>query len=466
MFSSGVAAAVLAIAAQAGVCESGSDHPIVIEDATILTMVDGAEPISADIVIEGDRIVAIGDAAETTGPCVARIAAGGQFVLPGFIDMHTHIPGDVSFRGDRWVTDAPTHFFDTQDQMTPYLAGGITTTLTLGAGPANLAQRLEIARGDAIGPKMALAPIIDGGDGDGWTVSQASEAAQTVKLLAAENYDFIKPYSNLDRESLLALSDAGKGRNMRLVGHIPYAFKENIAPALEAIDLLAHAEELTKFATEFTPAEAVRLAGLAKDGGVTVTPTLIALKQIADQTRSLDGIRNDPAVDYIHPILYDKWLNHNRNFSQSSPELIAHLDSMVAFQKDLVAALAAQGVPMLVGTDTLGSGIVGGSSFHDEMALMVEAGLDEDYVLRAATVGAAKWLGITEDRGTIEVGKRADLVLLAKDPRVDIANTRSIAAVVIDGRLLTASRLDEMLADLATRNRARQGEILWSERRD
>jgi imidazolonepropionase-like amidohydrolase len=108
------------------------------------------------------------------------------------------------------------------------------------------------------------------------------------------------------------------------------------------------------------------------------------------------------------------------------------------------------GVPILAGTDTMNPQCFPGFGLHDELALLVDAGLPPLAALQAATRNAAEFMGQLDRRGTIEVGKTADLVLLDKDPIADIHNTRSIQAVVLSGKLCRRAALDAMLAKAQT----------------
>jgi len=108
------------------------------------------------------------------------------------------------------------------------------------------------------------------------------------------------------------------------------------------------------------------------------------------------------------------------------------------------------GVPILAGTDTMNPQCFPGFGIHDELALLVDAGLSPLAALQTATRNAADFMGQLDRRGTIEVGRIADLVLLDKDPLVDIRNTRSIQAVVLRGKLYPRPALDAMLAKAQT----------------
>jgi imidazolonepropionase-like amidohydrolase len=111
----------------------------------------------------------------------------------------------------------------------------------------------------------------------------------------------------------------------------------------------------------------------------------------------------------------------------------------------------AAGVPILAGTDTLAQFCFPGSGLHDELALLVEAGLSPKAALQAATRNPARMLGRTADLGTIESGKLADLVLLDADPLADIGNITRIHAVILNGRVLDRAALDALLAEVERR---------------
>jgi imidazolonepropionase-like amidohydrolase len=120
------------------------------------------------------------------------------------------------------------------------------------------------------------------------------------------------------------------------------------------------------------------------------------------------------------------------------------------FQAELkmVGEMNRAGVPILAGTDTAaGVRVYPGFSLHEELELLVQAGLTPMEALQAATRNAGKYLGIA-DTGTIEKGKRADLVLLDANPLQDIKNTRKIQSVVLAGRYFSRADLDQLLREV------------------
>lgn len=435
--------------------------PMVIEHVTVVPMTaDGTILRDATVVVENGRIAAL------RGPAprgAKRINGRGKWLIPGLADMHVHLPSDGSMRPPRYPTEPATLFFDTQDIMTPYIANGVTQLLNLDAVAASVGQRNAIARGTVLGPHIALAAVINGGKGRGRIANAPADGRQAVRDSRAEGYDFIKVYSDLDTATFTAIVDEAGKQEMKVVGHIPDAFQGKLETAfVPGFAMVAHAEELSKHSENFTDADAVRFARLARQNGTWVTPTLVTMRWIASETRSLDEMKASPQLQYVHPLLQSKWITANRYNRNSSPKLIAYFDGMVEFHRRLIRALKAEGVPMVTGSDALTSGVVGGFSLHEELELLVGAGLTNAEALAAATRLPAQWLGVDGDRGTIEAGKRADLVLLDADPLADIANTRRIAGVFLSGRYLSRAALDAMMADLARRNTAAKPQFDWN----
>lgn len=385
----------------------------------------------------------------------------GKWLIPGLIDMHVHTPTDFSV-GPAVPTQPPGITFNTQDVMTPYIANGITTIVNLNANRESFAQRKEIEKGYVIGPRMALAALINGGVGPGRTANTAEDGRQAVSDAKAEGYEFIKLYSQLSIETYVAIIDEAHKLSLKTVGHIPNAFQGKLEQAfVPHFGMVAHAEEFSKQTNDFTDQEAQRFANLMMANGTWLSPTLIAVKRILSQARSLDELRASPVLQYVHPLLQSKWLTANNYNRNTSPERVAHLEQQVNFHIRLVRACKTAGVPIVSGTDTGVSGVVAGFALHDELELLVEAGLTPQEVLNSATRLPAIWLGIDSEVGTIEAGKLADLVLLDANPLEDVKNTRKIAGVFVNGHWLARAKLSAMLADLSKRNTASKAQYDW-----
>ena len=112
--------------------------------------------------------------------------------------------------------------------------------------------------------------------------------------------------------------------------------------------------------------------------------------------------------------------------------------------------MQSAGVGILAGTDSAAPELIPGFSLHEELALLAQAGLSPMQALQAATKGPAEFMGVNQKQGTIEVGKNADLLLLDANPLENIRNTEKINALVIHGRLLDRTALDNQLAQATT----------------
>lgn len=353
-------------------------------------------------------------------------------------------------------------FLDTQDYMTLYNANGVTTIFDLNSKPAHFAQRNEIEKGTVIGPRMALTALLEGGKGQGIRANTPEEGRLAVKFAKAEGYEFIKPYSELNAETFLAIIDEAQKQRMKTIGHIPDAFQGKLKDVfVPNFGMVAHAEELSKHCVDYSEKEAELYAKMLKDNGTWLLPTLTTMEWILLQSRSLDYVKNSPNLQYIHPLLQSKWLTANRYNKNSSPENIALFDNFVKFHRLLIKACKTANVPMVVGTDAGTSGVVPGFSVHDELELLVAAGMTNEVVLQSATLLPATWLGIESLVGTVEVGKKADLILLDANPLTDISNTRKISSVFINGQWLKKSTIDTNLADLSKRNTAAKPDWDW-----
>jgi imidazolonepropionase-like amidohydrolase len=430
-----------------------------IKNVNIIPMTQGGVVLqNATVIIKNERIEAING----TIPKEVKIIDGtGKWLMPGLIDMHVHVPIDSRF-GPKLPTQAATFFFDLQDYMTLHISNGVTTIFDLNSKPEHFGQRNEIAKGSVIGSRMALAALMEGGKGQGRRVNTPEEGRQAVRSAKAEGYEFIKLYSELNVETYLAIVDEANKQGLKTIGHIPDAFQGKLKEAfVPHFGMVAHAEELTKHAKDYSEQEAQQFAQLMKENGTWLCPTLTTMVWIASEVRSLDELKASKTLQYVHPLLQSKWLTANRYNKMSNLENIAYFEKFVKFNTLLVKACKAAGVPIVLGTDASTSGVVEGFSVHDEMSLFVEAGLTPEEVLTSATRLPATWLGIESLVGTVEIGKKADLMLLDANPLIDIKNTRKIAGVFVNGHWLDKVKINAQLLDLSKRNTAAKGDFDW-----
>jgi imidazolonepropionase-like amidohydrolase len=195
-----------------------------------------------------------------------------------------------------------------------------------------------------------------------------------------------------------------------------------------------------------------RYVEMARRNGTWLVGTLTLDERIVEEMRDPDSLRARPELRYLPPLEYRVVMHDNPYLKDRSADRIANVQDIVDFNRALVKAFAAAGIPVLTGTDAPVPGVVPGFSLHDEFQSLSRAGMTNGQVLESTTRLPAEWLGTLADRGTVEIGKRADLVLLDANPFEDLANTRRIAAVIVNGRYLPRKELEKRLKVLAARN--------------
>jgi imidazolonepropionase-like amidohydrolase len=377
------------------------------------TVFDGERSLGvADVLIDGDRIVAVGP--DLAVPAGATIVEGaGKTLVPGLIDAHVHV----------WVEAA----------LEMELAFGVTTVLDMMGLPQAAAKlrAAAAARPEYADFRGAGNPVIvPGGVGTQYGVPYAllddpanvdafvdeiAEGADFIKLVAddASGLGMPRPLPTLDAATLAKAVARAHHHDKRAVVHVTRAADATIAIEAGA-DGLAHL-----FAD--APASDAFVA-LARDRGAFVIATLTAMHALVGSDAGAQ-LALDPA---IAPYLDSSDVDNLGK--RLPPPMVAASQMRLAHAEASVRALHAAGVPILAGTDAPNPGMAYGASLHHELALLVAAGLTPAEALHAATAATAHAFGLA-DRGRVAVGLRADLVLLDGDPLTDITATRAIAAI-------------------------------------
>jgi imidazolonepropionase-like amidohydrolase len=292
----------------------------------------------------------------------------------------------------------------------------------------------------------------------------ADPAAATAAVTAQADagYDFVKVYTNLSPEAYRAAAAAARARRLPFTGHVPrrvelaeaaaaQASIEHLADYGEAIDARPQAARPRWHWSHLwlgMPADEARMRALAEalaQSGVRAVPTL------AESERSLgtpEQIASWSALADMASMHAEGMALWRERVTRASARLEADDWALVERGRRnryaLVAALRAARVPILAGTDTPNAFLVPGASLHDELALLVAAGLSPGEALLAATREPARFLARAGATGTIAPGSRADLLLLSADPLADIGNTRRIAGVMAGGRWYGSAPVEAM----------------------
>ncbi len=424
---------------------------VVFRGVTVIDVRNGERTAERTVVVSGERIVAAGDGS-LDAPEGIVVEAQGLFMIPGLWDMHVHATSSLRFP-ELFVANGVT---------------GVRDMFTMGDVKA---VESRYVNGSALGPRVVGAGRILDGEQPFWPGSlEAKDADQgraAVSELRADGASFIKVYSKLAPDTYRAIAAEAREQGIPFAGHVPSAVRAMEAARLgqKSIEHLSgvlagcSTEEQRILSGELGYQERARLALETFDEERAATlfaafaehstwhcPTLTVLRSIA-HLDDADFVA-DERIRHLPSFWKDIWNPSNDWRFQSYTE--QDWDSARAgWRKSLevVGALHAAGVPLLAGTDCANPYCFPGFSLHDELGLFVEAGLTPLEALRTATWNPAVFLGLQDDLGAVEAGRLADLVLLARDPLEDIANTRSIVGVVANGRWIDADRVRALIGE-------------------
>ena len=436
------------------VTASPAPAALFFHDVSVFT---GTAPTSqphCDVTVQSGRVVSI----KPTGaapPAGAEIVEGaGRTLLPGLIDAHTHVSGAGA---PPWaqarVSDA--------HNLEAYVYAGVTTTYVLGGIAGDLAKlEQDAASGELIGPHLWYThlpitapgghPTVIGKQLVPWPISSilASLIPQPENAAAAEAavaetekrgahfvkamIDKLPPSAPEMREEILrAIAEAAHKRQKKLFVHIGTA-GDALAAVRAGADVLAHGvyrgtitkEQAAEIARArvpviFTMAGWVRTAAL---GHGTFKPS--ALDEATVPREILTSLSGDAGKRFAE--------------GDALGEFVAALLENERFWFGNARTLREAGVTMLVGTDSPLPGIFPGSSMHEEMRLLVEAGIPPGEVLLGATARAADVLAL--DVGRLEEGRPAELLLVRGDPVADITAAAAVEMVLLRGQVVRRAR--------------------------
>lgn len=405
---------------------------------THVTLIDatGAPPQpDMTVVVADGRIAALGKTAATTIPKRAQVVdAAGKFLIPGLWDMHVHtqLASDLS--------------------LPVFVANGITDVRDMGADlDFVLSMRERIRSGALLGPRMVVAgPILDDAPDD-WPlrfkILNEEDGRAAVQRLKKRGVNLIKVHNRLSRAAYFGIIDEAKKLRLPIAGHVP--LNVTLAEAVESGQKsIEHLNEFRVVAACFQKESCKSMLDLFKQHGTWHTPTLVTLRAVAHHDDRV--LHRDPRLKYAPPALTEFWSDMEERFLEDQSDMQgARRKRYYTKAFEVVGEMNRQAVGLLAGTDVGFPRILPGFSLHDELELLVTAGLEPMAALQTATRNPALYFGQLDRFGTIEKGKIADLVLLAANPLDDIRNTQRIETVVMGGRLFDRDALDEILAEAA-----------------
>ena len=426
---------------------SRQEVPLAFVNVNLVSMLADRVIPDQTVLVEGDRITAVGPRGEVHVPSDARVIQGsGRYLVPALADMHVHL-----------------EYFEDPVILRQLVAQGITLVRNMDGRPYILDWRDRTASGVLLGPRIVTAgPILDGDPplrDDNIALGSAEAARDAVRRQGNAGYDFVKVYTNLGRDAYYAVIDEARARRLPVAGHVPRGLgaQEVMTAGQGSIEHLDGYDELVEaddspyhgrwhwsklyLAMPFDAVRAEAAARATAAAGTWNVPTLIVNEKLAP----LSTVRlwlEDPVLAYVPADVRAAWAPEGRD-----PYQLATVERMEAEDWALLAkgrsnrlavvrALNQAGAGLLAGSDTPNPFVVPGVALHEELVLMQEAGLTPYEALSTATRNGAAFLGETDEWGIVAPGARADLLLLAANPLEDVANTRRIEGIVLRGRWL------------------------------
>jgi imidazolonepropionase-like amidohydrolase len=428
---------------------------LLINNVSILSMKDSAINHNKSVLIENGLIKAIDTGIPAPEAGCTIIDGKNKYLMPGLINMHTHLG-------------------DNRDDLMLYLINGITTIRNMwgyegfhflhwlfGTRVFNhLKLKHLIEQDSVIGPDIYTAgPLLDG-DPPFFPkfmylhpLKDAREIEKTVKSQAVRGYDFIKIYSRLSKQSFDDIMRFSNIYKMPVAGHVPDSV------GLEhAIRSKIHSmEHLYGFVNAYSPRlnenkeQYGRLAGLCAANKVWNCPTLIANERLSNIERQ-EEFENEEQMAYVSAgnkkamrfliVEADKMYKKagvagNHTYMDSFHSVISHLKK--------------EGAGILMGTDKSVPYTVAGFSEHTEMQLLSRAGLSNYEVIKAATTDAAKCLCADKITGTVEAGKRADLIITDKNPFDDLRAIFKHSGIIKAGKFYSREACNCILNNIKAR---------------
>jgi predicted amidohydrolase YtcJ len=426
----------------------------------VIDAVNGTRAMQT-VIYRGDSIVAV-QAAAIPYTADTTIDGRGKSLIPGLWDFHVHLSYDDRF---------------SESMSALFLNYGVTSVRDTGGLLDKVVPLVDVMRAEgALAPRVFFAgPLLDGNDvvydGNarpeiGVRNTSAAQARATIAELKERGVDFIKIYEMVSPPVFAAMVEAANALGLPIDSHVPLSMLASVAgPKVDSIEHLRniemdcaadapqlHAERLRQLANEQGLSgyqlrsnlhQSQRLSAIDNYSENRCDKTLASLMQTVQvPTLRLNTITRFPpaarqgwerALSLTPPAVQREWAPLSERLNTGAASADARFADWSLF---LTGRMYDKGIPIAAGTDTPIGLSVPGFSLHSELQMLVQAGLPPIEAIRAATVRPAQYFSLHDEMGSIDVGKRADLVLLNKNPLLDIRHTRSIAAVVSKGVLV------------------------------
>ncbi len=418
-------------------------------------------PMDEERVIEGQTVIVRDGRIEAIGPDLAipqdamTIDGHGRFLMPGLAEMHAHVPPQAH--------DAQL----IEDTLFLYAANGVTFARSMLGAPHHLKLRERAAQGEIISPRIYTSgPSLNGN-----SVPTPVAARELVVEQKRAGYDFLKIHPGLDLARYNAIVAAADEHGIAFGGHVPAAvgleraldagqatidhLDEFFPPLVRDGSPLADAQSMFfgwNLAGEVDESKIGPVAQRVREAGAWVVPTEALMQHLLLPEPSAERLAERDIMRYVPRATLAQWVDAKRGMvgqAAYDPELVARF---IEVRAKMMKALHDAGAGLLLGSDAPQIFNVPGFAIHDELRMLVAAGLTPYEALATGNVNVARFLDESDEFGTVEAGMRADLVLLDANPLADVANASRIAGVMLNGRWLPARELQAGRAQIAARN--------------
>lgn len=396
------------------------------------------------VVIEDDKISLISSSPNVDlGDDITIIDGTGKYLIPGLSEMHGHVPPTHP------PATAPAYFNDeyVENTLFLYVAAGITTVRGMLGYDHQLELKDKVNSGELIGPNLYLA----GPSFNGNSISSPQQAREKVIQQKEEGWDLLKIHPGLTLAEYNAMAETANDVGITFGGHVPADV--GIVRAIEAGQLtLDHIDGYVAYLSAFEGAELDSKMGeiIQKtiEHNVWLVPTQ-ALWETIIGAGDYEAMRNYDELKYIPQAVrngYNNWVTNNidNDANLNIGDALDHAE----LRRELLQKMNEAGALILMGTDAPQLFSVPGFSIHRELPKMVEAGMTPYEIIESGTRNVGVYFNDRANFGTIEPGKRADLILVDENPLDDVARIQNHSGVMVQGKWYSKAMIDQKLAEI------------------